>query len=64
MSFVSDYLTPLLRGYSRSLDGSYLAQQLDFKGAQETGGDYISKVNRAHRRSVEAKYDDAFNSVK
>jgi hypothetical protein len=56
MSFVSEYLTPFLDYYGRLLDGAYLSQQLGFKGSQEVGGDYVNKVNRAHRRSVTSKY--------
>jgi hypothetical protein len=52
MSFVSDYLTPFFDFYGRLLDGKYLGQQLAFKGSQEVGGDYVNKVNRAHRRAI------------
>lgn len=56
MSFVSDYLTPFLEYYGRLLDGPYLAQQLQFKGSQEIGGDYINKVHRAQRRAITEQY--------
>lgn len=56
MSFVSDYLTPFLEYYGRLLDGQYLAQQLQFKGSQEIGGDYVNKVHRAQRRAITERY--------
>lgn len=56
MSIVSDYLTPFLDQYGRWLDGSYLSQQLQFKGSEEVGGNYVQKVNRAQRRSIQDRY--------
>jgi hypothetical protein len=57
MSFVSDYLTPIIKAYSTWIEGSYLSEHLGSKGsAGELGGDYISKVNRANRRSVTQRY--------
>jgi hypothetical protein len=55
MSFVSDYLTPFFDFYGRLLDGAYLSEQLRFKGSLEVGGDYVNKVNRAHRRAITSK---------
>ena len=55
MSFISEYVTPFLNYYDRLLDGSYLHQQLAFKGSQEVGGDYVNKVNRANRRQITQK---------
>ena len=55
MSIVSEYLTPFLKYYDNLLDGSYLSQQLAFKGSQEVGGDYISKVDKANRRNITQK---------
>lgn len=53
MSFVSDYLTPIIKTYSKWIEGDYLSEHLGSKGAAgELGGEYISKVNRANRRSV------------
>ncbi len=58
MSFVSDYLTPLIGAYSKWIEGSYLSEHLASKGAPgELGGEYINKVNRANRRSVTQRYD-------
>jgi hypothetical protein len=34
MSFVSEYLSHLLDGYGRLIDGAYLADQLKYKGSQ------------------------------
>lgn len=56
MSFVSEYLTPFLDYYGRLLDGKYLSQQLAFKGSQETGGDYITKVIRSQQREITEPY--------
>ena len=56
MSFVSEYLTPFFQTYTRWLDGEYIATQMQFKGGEEAGADYISKINRANRRAVESMY--------
>jgi hypothetical protein len=54
MSFVSEYLTPFFKWYDRKLDGEYIATQLQFKGSDEAGGDYISKIGRAQKRNIQA----------
>jgi hypothetical protein len=57
MSFVSEYITPLIKAYSKWIEGSYLSEHLGSKGApDELGGEYINKVNRANRRSVTKRY--------
>ena len=57
MSFVSDYLTPIIKTYSKWIEGDYLSEHLGSKGAAgELGGEYINKVNRANRRSVTQRY--------
>lgn len=56
MSFISDYVTPFFQAYTRSLDGDYIATQLQFKGSKEIGGDYINKINRAQRRNIQNRF--------
>lgn len=60
MSIISDYVTPFFQAYTRSLDGQYMATQLQFKGSNESGGDYISKVERSQRRAIQNKYLPAY----
>lgn len=56
MSFISDYVTPFFQLYTRSLDGEYIATQLQFKGSKEAGGDYINKIDRAQRRAIQNRF--------
>jgi hypothetical protein len=56
MSFVSEYVTPFLEAYHRAIEGSYLSQQLGFKGSKEAGGDYGTKVARYNRRQIQSVY--------
>ena len=45
MSIISEYVTPFFKWYDRLLDGEYIATQLQFKGSEEVGGDYINKIH-------------------
>lgn len=56
MSFITEYVSPLLDAYHRAIEGNYLAQQLSFKGSKEVGGDYNSKVARYNRRKIQSVY--------
>lgn len=53
MSFISEFVTPFFKWYDRQLDGEYVATQLQFKGAREAGGDYLSKIERYQRRNIQ-----------
>lgn len=60
MSFISEYVTPFFQAYTRSLDGEYIATQLQFKGSKEVGGDYISKIDRAQRRAIQSRFRNLY----
>jgi len=63
MSFVSEYLSSLLDGYGRLIDGAYLADQLKYKGSQEVGGDYVNKCLRAQRRTIQTRFKTDFIQI-
>ena len=56
MSLISEYITPFFKWYDRKIDGEYIATQMQFKGANEAGGNYFSKIQRAHQRTIQDKY--------
>lgn len=56
MSIISEYVTPFLGWYHRQIEGEYLATQLQYKGSEEIGGDYINKVERYNRRTIQNRY--------
>ena len=56
MSFISDYVTPFLGKYHRWIEGSYLATQLQYKGGEDAGTNYIDKVDRYNIRKIQSWY--------
>jgi len=47
MYTIQENLAPIVDKYNDFLNGFYLSGLLRFKGQQEVGGDYISKVFKA-----------------
>ena len=63
MSFITEYCTPFFNWYHSLIEGSYLSEALKYKGGKEIGTNYISKVNRYNRRTVEGKYPPSHTQI-
>lgn len=63
MYTIKETLKPIADKYDEFLNGPYLTNLLKFKGQQEVGADYISKVFRAKGQEIRSRYDNAVQEV-
>ena len=63
MYTIKENLRPIAKVYDDWLNGFYLSGLLQFKEQPEVGSDYISKVWKSQAHEINAKYDNALESV-